>query len=348
MFFLGCNSNTGKISSKHKKSQVDDYTAKIDSLLQIQSPRSFNGVILITQKGKTIYSKVSGYADFEKKIPLTLKDNFRIQSNSKQVTAVLILKEVEKGNIKLENTIKTYLPGLKQTWADTVTVHHLLNMSAGIVNLERPLAFKPGTDCYYSNPAYGLLGRVLEKVTGKSFAQLANSLFKELEMHNTYCYEIDKPNNLINGYWLSNGARDLVNFKNLNFTEATWANFAPAGGIISNAIDLNLWDSKLHNGKILQPKSYLAMTNSAVLDTDFTFSDKRPNYGYGVNINDGEPVRYIGHAGRGIGFVSLKFYIPSKDIDVIIWENTYERDTNIVYYFEKSIRQIILNSNLVK
>jgi D-alanyl-D-alanine carboxypeptidase len=327
----------------------DNYSAKIDSLIQTTSPRSFNGVILITQKGKTKYSKAFGYSDFENKIPLTLKDNFRIQSNSKQITAVLILKEVEKGNISLEKPIRTYLPDLKQLWADTVTIRQLLNMSAGIVSLDKPLTFKPGTGFYYSNPAYGLLGRLIEKITGKKFIEVANNLFKELKMNNTYCYEIDKSNiGLINGYWLLKDSISLVNFKSLNFTDETWANFIPAGGIISNAFDLNSWDTKLHNGKILQSKSYVAMVNSTVIDSDFIFSEKKSNYGYGVNINEEEPIKYIGHNGRGIGFVSLKFYVPAKKLDVIVLENIYYRDNTIVYHFEKNIRQIVMNSNLVK
>lgn len=327
----------------------DDYSSKIDSLIQTTNPRGFNGVILITKKNKKKYSKTMGYSDLERKTPLTLRDNFRIQSNSKQITAVLILREVEKGNLSLDNPVKTYLTGLKQPWADTVTVHQLLNMSAGIVNTDKPLAFKPGTDFYYSNPAYGLLGRLIEQVTGKKYIELANDLFRELKMKNTYCYEMDKTNNgLINGYWVTKDSISLVDFKTFNFTNESWANFIPAGGIISNAIDLNIWDTKLHNGKILQTKSYVSMVNSTIIDSDFAFSEKKSNYGYGVNINEGEPVKYIGHAGRGIGFVSLKIYVPSKKLDIIILENIYHRDTNIVYHFEKKIRQIVMNSSLVK
>jgi D-alanyl-D-alanine carboxypeptidase len=329
--------------------QAENYSAKIDSLIQLTNPRKFNGVVLITQKGKIKYLKAFGYSDIEKKIPLTPEDNFRIQSNSKQITAVLILKEAEKGKIDLKRPIKKYLPDLQQTWADTVTVHQILNMSSGIVSLEKPLRFKPGTDFHYSNPAYGLLGRVIEKTTGKKFTEAANSLFKDLGMKNTYCYEINKANpNLITGYWQEKDSIAAVDFKKLNFTDESWSNFIPAGGIISNAIDLNIWDTKLHNGKILQAKSYDAMVNSTVADSDFTFSETKSNYGYGVNINEEKPYKYIGHAGRGIGFVSLKFYLPEKDLDVIILENIYNRDVTIVYHFEKSIRQIIMNSTLVK
>ncbi len=106
------------VENKNKVELVDDYSAKIDSLIATTNPRKFNGVILITQNGETKYSKEYGFSDFEKKIPINLNDNFRIQSNSKQITAVLILKEVEKGNIHLNNTIKKYLPELNSTWTD--------------------------------------------------------------------------------------------------------------------------------------------------------------------------------------------------------------------------------------
>ena len=76
-------------------------------------------------------------------------------------------------------------------------------------------------------------------------------------------------------------------------------------------------------------------------------------YAYCLRINDQHSIYHLGHGGRGFGFVSIKFYVPEKDVDVIIWENIYCRDQNvmagdIVYYFENEIRKIVLNSNLVK
>ncbi|MGE8378040.1 MAG: serine hydrolase domain-containing protein [Sphingobacterium sp.] len=347
--FLGFFFSTLLLSSGVYGQRIDDYSSKIDSLIQTANPRTFNGVILITENGKTKYAKAFGYSNMERKVPISLEDNFRIQSNSKQITAVLILKEVEKGNISLDKPIGTYLTDLKQQWADTVTVHQLLNMSAGIVSLDKPLAFKPGTGFYYSNPAYGLLGRLIESTTGRKYVDVANSLFKELKMKNTYCYEIGKTiPGLINGYVRSKDSISLVDFKTLNFTNEFWSNFIPTGGIISNVTDLNLWDTKLHNGKILKTTSYVAMVNSTNIDPDFTFSEKKSKYGYGVNINEEEPIKYIGHGGRGLGFVSLKIYVPAKKLNLIILENTYDRNTDIVYFFEKNIRRIVMNSSLVK
>jgi D-alanyl-D-alanine carboxypeptidase len=329
--------------------QPKDYVEQIDSLLNTKYPRSFNGVILITQKGKTKYSRVFGYSNFETKTPFTLNDNFRIQSMSKQITAAIVLREVEKGKIDLHVPIRKYLPDFRQTWADTVTVHHLLNNTAGIVNVAKPLSFRPGTDYYYSNPGYGLLRPIVEKVTGKTFIEVANSLFKELEMANSYCYEIDKPNTgLINGYWVSKDSVKLFDFKSLNYTPETWANFIPAGGMISNAIDLNTWDKKLHNGKILKPETYELMTNYEITAQHDSFGKDKVGYGYGVRISDKTPVRYLGHSGKGIGFLVFKFYIPAKDINVIILQNHYDVDSKLHYYYESEIREIVTKSSLVK
>jgi D-alanyl-D-alanine carboxypeptidase len=329
--------------------QKADYSSKIDSLIQAKNPRSFNGIIWIIKKGKTKYLKTYGYSNLETKTPFTLKDNFRIQSNSKQITAVLILKEVEKRKIDLHVPIRKYLPDFKQTWADTVTVHQLLNNTSGIVDITKPLSFRPGTDYYYSNPGYGLLRPIIEKVTGKTFIEVANNLFKELKMHNSYCYEIDKPNiGLVNGYWVSKDSVNLFNFKDLNHTIETWANFIPAGGMISNAIDLRTWDKKLHKGKILKSETYKLMTSYEITAQHDSFGNEKVGYGYGLRISDKTPVKYLGHSGKGIGFMAIKFYIPVKDVAVIVLQNHYDVDSKLHYYFESKIREIVINSNLVK
>jgi len=81
---------------------------------------------------------------------------------------------------------------------------------------------------------------------------MANQLFKELGMDQTYNYRIDKLNNgLVNGYSLEKGKVDFVEFDSIGFNEKSWKDFIPAGGIISNTYDFSIWDTKLHNWKIL-------------------------------------------------------------------------------------------------
>lgn len=329
--------------------QITDYASKIDSLIQAKYPRSFNGIIWITKRGKTKYLKTHGYSNIENKTPFTLKDNFRIQSNSKQIAAVLILKEVEKGKIDLHAPIRKYLPDFKQHWADTVTVHQLLNNSSGIVDFTKPLSFQPGTDYFYSNPGYGLLRPILENVTGKTFIEAANSLFKELKMMNSYCYEIDKLNTgLVPGYSVTKDSANLFNFKNLNYSIESWANFIPAGGMISNAMDLNTWDQKLHKGKILKSATYKLMMAYEITARHESFGNEKIGYGYGIRISDKTPVTYLGHSGKGLGFMSLKLYIPSKDIIIIVLQNYYDTDSKLHYYYESNIREIVINSGLAK
>lgn len=326
--------------------QKDDYSFKIDSLIQTSSPRNFNGVILITQKGKTVYSKAFGYSDFENKTPLTLKNKFRIQSNSKQITAVLVLKEVEKGKIDLNSPIRKYLPELPKTWADSVTVHQLLNFSAGITEIDKPLAFKPGTDHLYGATAYTLLAKIIEKVTGKTFTAVAKTLFEDLGMKNTLC---DTDNLTQN-----KAVKGFTNVKNsfkpieIRMNEQDKLDFLPAGGIISNAEDLNIWDTKLHKGKLLKPEIYKLMTTYDITAKHETFGNEKVGYGYGIRVSDKSAIKHIGHSGKGLGFVSIKVYFPEKDVDLIVLENFYSEDSNFHYHFEKEIKGIVMSSSLVK
>ena len=327
------------------QAQADDYTARIDRLIQEKSPRSFNGVILITQNGKTKYSRAAGYADVEKKIALKPDDNFRIMSNSKQITAVLILREVEKGNIDLQSPVRRYLPHLPQAWADTVTVHQLLNFSAGITELDQPLSFQPGTDFLYGVTTYSMLGAILEKTSGQKYIQAANGLFQELGMKNSFCYEEDKHNDVINGYVNSNNTFTL---RQHPVQGTGWRDFIPAGGIVSNAKDLNLWDEKLHKGHILTPASYKLMTSYNIASQHVAFGEEKIGYGYGVYVNDKIPASYIGHSGKGLGFASIKLYFPEKDVDVIVLENQFSEDSALHYHFEIKIREIVMNSSLLR
>lgn len=326
--------------------QKDDYSAKIDSLIRIKDPRSFNGVIMITQNGKTKYSKALGYSDFETKTPLSVKDRFRIQSNSKQITAVLILREVDNGKIDLQSPIKKYLPQIQQIWADSVTVHQLLNFSSGITAIDKPLSFKPGADFLYNVVPYTLLGNIIEKVTGKKYVDVANDLFKDLNMNNSFCYEENKMQDmLVNGYTSSN---NIFKLRNHPIQGNDWVGFIPAGGIVSNLEDLNTWDTKLHHGKILKPTTYKLMTNYTITAQHEAFGEEKIGYGYGVYISDKTPIKYIGHPGKGLGFASLKIYFPESDVDMVVLENQYSDDESLHYYFEKEIRKIVMNSNLMR
>lgn len=337
-FFLATILVSG-ISYGQKK---DDYSSKIDSLIKTTHPRTFNGVILITQKGETKYKNAFGYSNFSKKTPLTTKDNFIIMSNTKQITAVLTLKEVEKGRIDLQSPVGKYLPNLTQSWADTVTVHQLLNFSAGINDIDKPLIFKPGSDFKYGNSTYIMLGKIIEKVTGRKYIEVANDLFRELNMKNTFCFEQGKSQNRVQGYINTNN-----NFK-LEKTPIENIDKISAAGVISNVTDLNIWDNLLHKGKILKPETYKLMTNYSITSQHNAFGKEKIGYGYGIRINDKTPIKYIGHTGGGSGFVSYKVYFPTMDLDIVVLENQSNENLDLTYEFEIKITQIVMKSSLMK
>jgi len=96
---------------------------KIDSLIKSEgkSPTGFNGVVLVAHKDAILYANTNGMANFEQQTKFTKTTQFVIGSLSKQITAVLILQEVDKHRLKLDAPIKTYLPELTQPWAKVVT-----------------------------------------------------------------------------------------------------------------------------------------------------------------------------------------------------------------------------------
>jgi CubicO group peptidase (beta-lactamase class C family) len=327
-------------SNHNSFAQKKNYSAQIDSLIKVADPK-FNGVILIAQNGKTLYNRAYGFANFETKKPLTINSQFEIMSNSKQVAAVLILLEVEKGKIDLHSPIKKYLPELTRTWADSVTVHQLLNHTHGIVDTDKPLEFKPGTNFHYGNMSYSLLGQIVEHTTNKSYSEVVNALFKKLKMKNTFAYNQDKIQNLTTGYINSKNT-----FESVKKSLITPQNLG-ADGIISTVHDLAIWNNNLHKGKILKPESYQALIKPSASSQHNFFGKEKEGYGYSIRIIEKDTVKYLGHTGLGDGFSSVNLYFPESDMSLIVIENQMNEDSNLFYASEFKIKNILIKSDLL-
>ncbi|PAM94826.1 serine hydrolase [Flavobacterium sp. IR1] len=332
VIFSSCNSNAQK---------KDDYTAKIDSLIKVANPK-FNGAILISQNGKTLYKKIQGVIDFTTKKPLQQDSQFEIMSNGKLITAVLVLLEVEQGKIDVNAPIKKYLPQLTQTWADSVTVHQLLNHTHGIIALDKPLLFKPGSDYKYGNLNFSLLGKIVEGTSGKSYSDLANALFRKLKMKNTNVYVKGQFPNLVTGYSIENNiykpvTNSMINPENLG-----------AVGVLSTVDDLAIWNNNLHKGKIIKPETYQLMLRYTILSQHNFFGKEKEGYGYAIRIIEKEAVKYIGHTGLGDGFSSVNIYFPESDVSLIAMENLMPDNPDLFYASEFKIKNILLKSALLR
>jgi CubicO group peptidase (beta-lactamase class C family) len=289
------------------------FAPRIDSLIDANNKRFFNGIILVSQNDKPIYSKVKGFANLENKLSLVLDNQFVIGSISKQMTAVMVLREVDEGRIDLHVPVKKYLPNLPQTWLDSITVHQLLNHTSGVTDWDKPLKFKPSTDFSYSNIGYELLAKIVENVTKKSYATLTNEVFKICKMKHSMSPKLNQHKSLVNSYTEdSTGKIKLVEnlFKDLGI---------PSGGMISTANDLLLWNKNLHGGKLLSQKNYSMMTTASSHRNHFIFGEV--DYGYGLQIDRKGKTLEIGHSGYATGFASLNFYYPETKTSLIILEN---------------------------
>lgn len=320
----------------------DSYIFEIDSLINTKNPRNFNGVILVTKKGKVQYSRAYGIKDIYHPAPLQINDPFEIMSNTKQITAVLVLQEAEKGRIDLQAPIAKYLDDLTQLWANSVTVHQLLNHTHGITDLNKPLEFKPGSDFKYGNLSNILLGKIIEKVSGQPYKSVAESLFLKLGMNDTFFYSKDGNRKPVTGHMADRNVfsaveESLITDENL-----------PADGVVTTAKDLSIWNQALHKGKILTPEVYRLMVTPSAMSQHEVFGKEKTGYGYNIRVANDQGISYFGHTGLGDGFASLNIYFPKSDVSLIILENQMNENSDLYYYFEKEIKNIILRSNLVK
>lgn len=320
--------------------KVDDF-ARIDSLIYAQSTKPFNGVILISQDGEIVYFNKQGYSDLEKKTALKDDSQFVIGSISKQITAVLVLQEYEKGHIKLHEPIKTYLPELTQGWADSVTVHDLLCHTHGIVDFSKPSLFPVGEQYLYSQIGYEILSNIVERINNDSFANLSLKLFSEIGMNNTFHPDSRYYNDLVKSYYEDADGSFIL--------ESDKIKYVPAGGFISTAKDLLIWNNYLYNGKLIRKETFELMTTkqpNAVRDHPIF---GKTSYGYGLTVDTNDDIIQLGQTGYAPSSVCMDFYFPESKVGVIVLENIAYDTENIkkTFSYHTSILNIV-RDDLIK
>ena len=315
-----------------KKENYAELTSKIDSIV---NGSKFNGVVLVSKNSIDIYNKSFGYSDLENKTQMHPNYQFVIGSISKQITAVLLLLEYEKGNVKLDDKINKYLKEIKQPWSEKVTIHHLLSHTHGISYLDKPLEFEQGTQFKYSNLGYELLGEILQKISGKTFENLSTEFFLKIGLNNTFHPNNKKYKHLVKGYEENeNGI--------LVFTNNSLENYVPAGSFISNVEDLKKWNQLLYSDQLVSKKTLQLMATKYGTRIHPIF--ERVEYGYGLLFKDGEENIQIGALGYAPGFVSACYYYPKTNMNLIILENTaYNLDD-----FKQTFKVHTVIMNLIK
>jgi D-alanyl-D-alanine carboxypeptidase len=312
--------------------------ATIDSLANAfltQGPVA--GVSVAVVKGRdTVVMKGYGFADIENDVRATAQTVHRIGSITKQFTAAAIMRLVDEGKLALDDTLGKLLPSAAPPWR-SVTLRRLLNHTSGIRSYtslgprwqrrwredmtpdtivalvhDDTLDFKPGAQWRYNNTGYVLLGMIIERASGKSYATyLEEEFYRPLGLSQTYyCSQRPIIKHRAQGY--ERAASQLVNAEYLSMTQPF-----SAGALCSTVGDLVAWQRALTSGRVVRPASYAAMT------TPETLTDGKPlTYGFGLGVGRIESHRKVSHGGGINGFITDLSYYPDDTLHVVVLANT--------------------------
>ena len=309
----------------------------IDQLFKIYTGNVPGAALMIIKDGKPLLTRTYGLADVDKKIPVETRTNFRLASFTKQFTTMCIMMLEEQGRLSYDQTLKEIFPAFP-TYGKQITIRHLLHHTSGLIDYESLIPdtatiqvldrdvlhmmmqqdstyFPPGAQYRYSNSGYAVLAMIIEKVSGKSFAQfLKDNIFDPLGMTNTVAYEkgISEVANRAFGYANENG--ELV-FKDQSLTSAVLGD----GGIYSSVEDLFKWDQALYTDKLVRFETLARAFTPGILN-DGTKLD----YGFGWRIDEYRGSRRTHHTGQTCGFTTIIQRYPEQQFSIIILTNRNE------------------------
>ena len=327
---------------------------QIDNLFSLwQEGLCPGGQVLVRQKGEIIYDRTFGYADVEKRIPMTHDHVFHVASISKQFTAMAILLLWEDGKLSLDADIREYIPDLV-AFSEPMPLWTLLHQVSGLRDMlellddsgvrnvdtitqkdvqnilahQTGLNFPPASRHAYCNSNYSLLADIVERVSGEGFnAFLKRRIFDPLGMTQTVVRE---------DYWQFIPDRGVSYWDNGTDYCHCVLNYGTYGttSLHSNARDLMKWMDNYRNPVICKPQTMERMLQVPVLETGAP-----TNYACGLRVDLLDGHRHLRHAGEDAGFRAFILRLLDDDVDVVIVGNTANTFTELAAY---NVARIVL------
>jgi CubicO group peptidase (beta-lactamase class C family) len=272
-------------SSKEHELTADDVGAFLDGLIpqEIEHADIAGAVVAVVKDGKLLFAKGYGYADVEKKVPVSPETTlFRPGSISKLFTWTSVMQQVELGKLDLDRDVNDYLDfKIPPAFGKPITLRNIMTHTSGFEETAKNLfvdsaeelrptgeylrehlparIFPPGATPAYSNYATTMAAYIVERVSGQNFNDYVEEhIFKPLNMaHATFRQPLPdalQPD-MSNGYVLGSGEP-----KHFEYVQV-----APAGSLSASAVDMthfmiaHLQNGKYGDAQILKPETAIQM-----------------------------------------------------------------------------------------
>ena len=305
--------------------------------------------VAVGRGGEIVWAEAFGFADLENRIPVTPKHRYRIGTASTVLTSAAAGLLMEKGRLKLDETIQEYVPEFPQKqWP--VTVRQLMGHLAGVrtdggdegplfaEHCGRPaealqhfsdgsLLFQPGTEYRYSSYGWILISAAIEAAAGKPFLTfMQEQVFDPLRMHDTEPDSAAEPTQDRVTFYFPRFAADPKYGLHL-MRDLDYSCYAGSSVFLSTPSDLVRFGMGIESGKLLQGSTVRLLQSPQRLA-----SGERTGYGLGWDVKTvtlaGRQTTVAGHDGESLGgmVASLRTF-PEHGLVVSVTSNISYADT---------------------
>lgn len=320
-----------------------DLTAFLDGLVPMQLEREdvAGAVICIVKDGKVIFEKGYGYADVEKKSPVSPTQTlFRPGSISKLFNWTAVMQLVEQGKLDLERNVNGYIDfEIPPSFGQPITLRHIMTHTPGFEETGKELfvgdvkdmqslrayltahmprrIYPPGTTPAYSNYATALAGYIVQRASGQPFDKyMEENILKPLRMgHTTFVQPVPeawKPL-LSAGYRRASGKANPFEF----------VNAFPAGSVSTTGDDMTRFMiAHLQDGEFEGRRILTAATAQKMHARAFGLHPDMNGMALGFYEETRNGHRIIGHGGDTVYFHSDLHLVPDAGLGFFVSYNS--------------------------
>lgn len=299
--------------------------------------------VLVMRNGTEFYAGSRGMANALAGTAISRHTGFRLASVSKPFTAVAVMQLVERGQLRLSDSLLDHIPELPAHWR-AITLEHLLTHRSGVIDIfndfwtpavfqnmtldglipylasQRPtLEFTPGSRGDYSNTGFMLLAQVIERRTGQRFGEyMADNIFRPAGMTGSYINDEFQP--------IKPG--DALNYADRSTFYGYTSYFKGSMAQVSSADDF------LHFFQALLAGRLVSAATLAEMSRRHSTLHNGPVFGYGF----GMAPYGLNHSGEWDGFRTLMSIDPTRRNAWVVLTNSGATGGRQVTELEAMIR----------